>query len=106
VLGTSPAIFGMAAASWMLCNLASAPFLPEPIFTICRPQYETILEGLQEDEERIVGHCDDIAVDLEEVMHSESSDLSIFTMLSLTCKEFQRSLLYSLQKNMKKAKMA
>lgn len=67
VLGTLPAIFGMAAASWVLCKLAGAPFLSDPIFVVYRPQYETLLEGLQADEERLVGHCDDIAVDLEEV---------------------------------------
>lgn len=67
VLGTLPAIFGMAAASWILCQIAQAPFFSEPIFSIRRPQYETIFEALQEDEELRVGHCDDIAVDLEEV---------------------------------------
>ena len=67
VLGTVPAIFGMAAASWLLCELAGAPFLSDPIFNVHRAQYETLLEGLQADEERLVGHCDAIGVDLEEV---------------------------------------
>lgn len=34
VLGTLPAIFGMAAASWILCQLAQKPFVPEPVFHI------------------------------------------------------------------------
>ena len=34
VLGTTPAIFGMAAASWVLCELALKPYIPEPIFYI------------------------------------------------------------------------
>lgn len=34
VLGTMPALFGMAAASWILCQLAGKPFVPEPVFTI------------------------------------------------------------------------
>ena len=34
MLGTTPAIFGMAAASWVLCELAQKPYIPEPIFYI------------------------------------------------------------------------
>ena len=67
VLGTLPAIFGMAAASWILCQLAGAPFFSEPVFFLRRPQYEALLEGLQDDEIARLGHCDDVAVDLEEV---------------------------------------
>lgn len=67
VLGTSPALFGMAAASWILCKLAKQPYFPEPVFRIKRGQYETILETLQEDDLARLGHCDDISVDLEEV---------------------------------------
>ena len=32
VLGTMPAIFGMAAASYILCQLAEQPFTSEPLF--------------------------------------------------------------------------
>ena len=34
VLGTTPAIFGLAAASWILCQLAGAPYAPEPHFRV------------------------------------------------------------------------
>lgn len=34
VLGTTPAIFGMAAASWVLCQLAQKPYIPDPIFRV------------------------------------------------------------------------
>ena len=34
VLGTTPAIFGLAAASWILCHLAGAPYTPEPHFLV------------------------------------------------------------------------
>lgn len=67
VLGTSPALFGMAAASWILCKLAQQPYFPEPVFQMKRGQYETILESLQADDVALLGHCDDIFVDLEEV---------------------------------------
>jgi hypothetical protein len=67
VLGTSPALFGMAAASWILCQLAQQPFFPEPVWRVRRGQYETILENLTDDEYARCGHCDDVAVDLEEV---------------------------------------
>eukprot|EP00892_Ulva_mutabilis_P005556 jgi/Ulvmu1/3372/UM156_0029.1 len=83
VLGTSPALFGMAAASWCLCQIAAAPFFPEPHFKIRRPQYETILEKLQDNEIAMWGHCDDITVDLEEVAFLVSSvwrGLSAFEM--------------------------
>lgn len=72
VLGTLPAIFGMAAASWILCELAGSPFFPDPVFHIRRPQYETILEELQNQEIVMHGHCDDVAVDLEEVRPARS----------------------------------
>ena len=34
VLGTTPSIFGLAAASWILCQLAGQPYSPEPHFRI------------------------------------------------------------------------
>lgn len=33
VLGTTPALFGQAAAAHILCQLACQPIVPEPIFT-------------------------------------------------------------------------
>lgn len=34
VLGTTPAIFGLAAASHILCQLAGQPYAPEPHFRV------------------------------------------------------------------------
>ena len=34
VLGTTPAIFGMTAASWVLCSLAQKPYVPDPVFNV------------------------------------------------------------------------
>jgi len=70
VLGTSPALFGMAAASWCLCQMAGTPFFPQPHFKTRRQQYETIFEKLQDHELATNGHCDDIAIDLEEVLQT------------------------------------
>ena len=66
VLGTMPAVFGIAAAAHVLCHLAGAPFFAEPPFHMRRPQYETILEALQEEEAAAHGTCDHVCVDLEE----------------------------------------
>lgn len=40
VLGTTPAIFGMAAAGRILCDLAGAPFDGEPIIKLTAKQYQ------------------------------------------------------------------
>ena len=34
VLGTTPAIFGMAAAAYVLTYLSGAPLVPEPVFQV------------------------------------------------------------------------
>lgn len=34
VLGTTPAIFGLAAAAYVLCQLAGQPFVSEPHFRV------------------------------------------------------------------------
>ena len=34
VLGTTPAIFGLACAAYILCQLAGQPFAPEPHFRV------------------------------------------------------------------------
>lgn len=41
VLGTMPAVFGLAAASWILCQLAGAPYEPEPVFSLDSKQIQT-----------------------------------------------------------------
>lgn len=67
VLGTMPAIFGLAAASYILCQLAGAPFQPEPIFKLSKGQYETQLQRLTEREGLVYGNSEGPAVDLDDV---------------------------------------
>ena len=67
VLGTMPAIFGMAAASYMLCQLAQLPIHPEPIFKLVEGQYETQLQRLAEREDLVYGNSEGPAVDLDDV---------------------------------------
>ena len=70
VLGTMPAIFGLAAASYILCQLAGAPFQPEPIFRLTEGQYETQLQRLAEREGLVYGNSEGPAVDLDDVSPS------------------------------------
>ena len=67
VLGTMPAIFGLAAASYILCQLAEAPFQPEPVFRLTEGQYETQLQRLTEREGLVYGNSEGPAVDLDDV---------------------------------------
>uniref|UniRef100_A0A1D2A1J0 THIF-type NAD/FAD binding fold domain-containing protein n=2 Tax=Auxenochlorella protothecoides TaxID=3075 RepID=A0A1D2A1J0_AUXPR len=67
VLGTMPALFGMAAASWILCQLAGKPFVPEPVFTIEIKQYQTQLHRLEDREHARFGTSAGVQVDLQEV---------------------------------------
>ncbi|CAL5228157.1 g11237 [Coccomyxa viridis] len=69
VLGTMPAIFGMAAASYILCQLAQLPFHPEPIFKLVEGQYETQLQRLAERENLVYGNSEGPAVDLDDVIY-------------------------------------
>ena len=77
VLGTMPAIFGMAAASHILCHLAEQPFNPEPIVDITEQQYETQMARLLEREETKYGDTDSVAVDY--------SDVSLLTLSAVPC---------------------
>ena len=67
VLGTMPAMFGMAAASHILCQLARQPFNPEPIVEITEQQYETQMARLLEREETKHGGTQGVAVDYSDV---------------------------------------
>ncbi|DBB11804.1 TPA: hypothetical protein ACH3X3_005959 [Trebouxia sp. C0006] len=69
VLGTMPSIFGMAAASHILCQLAEQPFNPEPIMEITVPQYETQVSRLLEREETRFGNTDGVTVDYDDVVY-------------------------------------
>ena len=70
VLGTMPAIFGLAAVSYILCQLAGAPFQSEPIFRLTEGQYETQLQRLTEREGLVYGNSEGPAVDLDDVSSS------------------------------------
>ena len=67
VLGTMPAMFGMAAASHILCHLAEQPFNPEPLMEIIEQQYDTQMARLMEREETKFGNADSVAVDYSDV---------------------------------------
>lgn len=67
VLGTMPSIFGMAAASHILCQLAEQPFNPEPLMDITLPQFETQVSRLLEREETNFGNTNSVAVDYNDV---------------------------------------
>ena len=70
VLGTLPAIFGMAAATAILTALAGAPLDPEPVFRLQAKQYGLILEDLREREaERFGAAGADVQVDVDEVTY-------------------------------------
>ena len=67
VLGTAPAIFGMAAAAHILCELAAAPFSGEPIIQLTGQQYERALTRLQQREEEVFGNTGAVPVDKDDV---------------------------------------
>ncbi len=91
VLGTMPSIFGMAAASHILCQLAGQPFNPEPIMEITVLQYETQMSRLLEREETKFGNTDGVSVDYNDVSsfvgHTAFSSLCaiVETMLQYEC---------------------
>ncbi|KAG2455067.1 hypothetical protein HYH02_000892 [Chlamydomonas schloesseri] len=69
VLGTTPALFGMAAAGYVLCALAggSHAIEGEPIIRLSGAQYERALERLRERERSRYGSDDGVAVDLDDI---------------------------------------
>ncbi|EIE19543.1 hypothetical protein COCSUDRAFT_67693 [Coccomyxa subellipsoidea C-169] len=69
VLGTLPAMFGLAAASHVLCELASAPFAPEPVFRLLEAQYQTQLDRLTEREDLVFNNAEGPSVDLDDVIY-------------------------------------
>ena len=46
VLGTTPSDFGMAAAGWILCQLADAPFETAPLLRINQQQVRVCRGGV------------------------------------------------------------
>lgn len=77
VLGTLPAIFGLAAASHVLCELAQAPFGPEPLFKLLEPQAATQLQRLAEREDLVFGNPEGPCVDLDDVRLMSLSPCSL-----------------------------
>lgn len=67
VLGTVPAIFGLAAASYILCELAQAPFHPEPMFRLQAKAIQTQYDRLETRESDRFGSTDGVQVDIQEV---------------------------------------
>ncbi|GLC37284.1 hypothetical protein PLESTB_001140300 [Pleodorina starrii] len=70
VLGTTPAIFGMAAAGYILCALAgpSHAIEGEPIIRLTAVQYERALERLRDRERARFGSDEGVAVDLDDIV--------------------------------------
>lgn len=67
VLGTAPAIFGMACAAHILCELAAAPIIGEPIIQLTGQQYDRALTRLQQREEEVFGNTEGVPVDRDDV---------------------------------------
>ena len=67
VLGPTPALFGMAAAGYILCELGNAPFDGEPLLTLTGLQYDRAMERLAAREWEAYGTEDGVAVDRDDV---------------------------------------
>lgn len=67
MLGTAPAIFGMAAAAHILCELAGAPFSGEPMIQLTGQQYDRALSRLQQREEEVFSNIEGLPVDRDDV---------------------------------------
>jgi len=69
VLGTTPAVFGQAAAAHALCRLAGAPFDGEPIALYTALQYGRAADRLLERERRRFGTGEGLALDHDDVVY-------------------------------------
>lgn len=67
VLGTTPAIFGLAAAAHVVTQLAQQPISPEPVFSVTPAAIEAQLQRLTDSEETRFGSTNGVMVDAEEV---------------------------------------
>lgn len=67
VLGTTPAMFGLAAAGYILCALAEAPFDVEPLYQVPIKAVQTQYDRLESREVDTYGSACGIGVDLVEV---------------------------------------
>eukprot|EP00775_Hariotina_reticulata_P007164 gene7164-7378_t len=68
VLGTAPAIFGMAAAAYILCHLARTPLAGEPVIQLTAQQYDRALARLQQREEDVFGNQEPLPVDRDDMI--------------------------------------
>lgn len=69
VLGTTPAIFGMAAAGFMLCELAGKPVVGEPLIKLTAKQYAVAAAVLREREAARFGDESGVAVDGDDIVY-------------------------------------
>uniref|UniRef100_A0A7S3QJN2 THIF-type NAD/FAD binding fold domain-containing protein n=1 Tax=Dunaliella tertiolecta TaxID=3047 RepID=A0A7S3QJN2_DUNTE len=70
VLGTTPSAFGMAAAGWILCQLADAPFETTPIIRLMGKQYEAQLDQLRQREaSRFGDRCPPLPIDMDDIIY-------------------------------------
>lgn len=67
VLGTTPAIFGLAAAAHVITQLADQPIVPEPVFSVTSAAVTTQLQRLRDSEEARFGTVRGVKVDEPEV---------------------------------------
>jgi hypothetical protein len=80
VLGTAPAIFGMAAAAHILCELAGAPFSGEPMIQLTGQQYDRALSRLQQREEEVFSNTEGLPVDKDDVSFDISLNKACYTV--------------------------
>jgi tRNA A37 threonylcarbamoyladenosine dehydratase len=69
VLGTTPAVFGQAAAAHVLCRLAGAPFDGEPLALYTSAQYSRAEDRLADRERRRFGTTEGVSVDHDDVVY-------------------------------------
>jgi hypothetical protein len=63
VLGTSPAIFGQAMASFVLTSLADMPYSPEPGDRLSKNVKHRVRQKLNATEKRLYGSCEGLDLD-------------------------------------------
>jgi tRNA A37 threonylcarbamoyladenosine dehydratase len=67
VLGTSPAIFGQAMASFVLTSLAGMPYSPEPGDRLSKNVKHRVRQKLNATEKRLYGSCDGLDLDEDDL---------------------------------------
>lgn len=67
VLGTSPAIFGQAMASFVLTSLADMPYTPEPGDRLSKNVKHRVRQKLNATEKRLYGSCEGLDLDEDDL---------------------------------------